>query len=374
MTGIFNLGNTQTFRGESIDSFAVEVDTLFNDLDTAVRFLRTESIRPMSGVHHSALAFLERQTYVTEFPRFENFKGADELTFRLEGVVDKIWEKIKGFFKWIYDKIADLFSSAEETPDVKPEEAKKVVEAVKQAVKAEESAGSSSASKQAVKAEESGGSSASKDEEISDEAIKKVKTAITKIRPMLRFSKNQDPVTDLELIKEAIENFKIISTNIIGLMNQEEISEDVVFNNTNSSKTQAEVDKKGNEKPEGKGVLLYAKFNKIQFLGVHSGSVEKKYYSLESEREDYEIVAMAKSLMEVGVNASLLAKDHKDAMNKVKTDVKAMESKISEKKADPKLGEKARLVMGVYVALMVTAENMIDTLNKCKSLVKIATS
>lgn len=358
MTGIFNLGNTQTFRGESIDSFAVEVDTLFNDLDTAVRFLRTESIRPMSGVHHSALAFLERQTYVTEFPRFENFKGGDELTFRMEGVVDQIWEKIKGFFKWIYDKIADLFSSAEETPDVKPEEAKKVVEAVKQA----------------VKAEESGGSSASKDEEISDEAIKKVKTAITKIRPMLRFSKNQDPVTDLELIKEAIENFKIISTNIIGLMNQEEISEDVVFNNTNSSKTQAEVDKKGNEKPEGKGVLFYAKFNKIQFLGVHSGKVEKKYYSLESEREDYEIVAMAKSLMEVGVNASLLAKDHKDAMNKVKTDVKAMESKISEKKADPKLGEKARLVMGVYVALMATATDMIDTLNKCKSLVKIATS
>ena len=363
MTGIFNLGNTQTFRGESIDSFAVEVDTLFNDLDTAVRFLRTESIRPMSGVHHSALAFLERQTYVTEFPRFENFKGGDELTFRMEGVVDQIWEKIKGFFKWIYDKIAGLFSTAEETPDVKPEEAKKVVEAVKQAVKAEESGGSSASNDEEKK-----------NQEISAEAIKKVKTAITKIRPMLRFSKNQDPVTDLELIKEAIENFKIISTNIIGLMNQEEISEDVVFNNTNSSKTQAEVDKKGNEKPEGKGVLLYAKFNKIQFLGVHSGSVEKKYYSLESEREDYEIVAMAKSLMEVGVNASLLAKDHKDAMNKVKSDVKALESKISEKKADPKLGEKARLVMGVYVALMVTAENMIDTLNKCKSLVKIATS
>ena len=363
MTGIFNLGNTQTFRGESIDSFAVEVDTLFNDLDTAVRFLRTESIRPMSGVHHSALAFLERQTYVTEFPRFENFKGGDELTFRMEGVVDQIWEKIKGFFKWIYDKIADLFSSAEETPDVKPEEAKKVVEAVKQAVKAEESGGSSVSNDEEKK-----------NQEISDEAIKKVKTAITKIRPMLRFSKNQDPVTDLELIKEAIENFKIISTNIIGLMNQEEISEDVVFNNTNSSKTQAEVDKKGNEKPEGKGVLLYAKFNKIQFLGVHSGKVEKKYYSLESEREDYEIVAMAKSLMEVGVNASLLAKDHKDAMNKVKTDVKAMESKISEKKADPKLGEKARLVMGVYVALMATASDMIDTLNKCKSIVKIATS
>ncbi len=363
MTGIFNLGNTQTFRGESIDSFAVEVDTLFNDLDTAVRFLRTESIRPMSGVHHSALAFLERQTYVTEFPRFENFKGGDELTFRMEGVVDQIWEKIKGFFKWIYDKITGLFSSAEETPDVKPEEAKKVVEAVKQAVKAEESGGSSASNDEEKK-----------NQEISDEAIKKVKTAITKIRPMLRFSKNQDPVTDLELIKEAIENFKIISTNIIGLMNQEEISEDVVFNNTNSSKTQAEVDKKGNEKPEGKGVLLYAKFNKIQFLGVHSGKVEKKYYSLESEREDYEIVAMAKSLMEVGVNASLLAKDHKDAMNKVKTDVKALESKISEKKADPKLGEKARLVMGVYVALMATATDMIDTLNKCKSLVKIATS
>lgn len=363
MTGIFNLGNTQTFRGESIDAFAVEVDTLFNDLDTAVRFLRTESIRPMSGVHHSALAFLERQTYVTHFPRFENSKGVDELTFRMEGVIDRIWEKIKEFFKWIYDKITSLFSSAEETPDVKPEEAKKVVEAVKAEVAKTSSSSSSSSSSN---------TSDEKKPDLSTEAIKKVKTAIQKIRPMLRFSKNQDPVNDLELIKEAIENFKIISTNIIGLMNQEEISEDAVFNNTNSSKTQAEVDKKGNEKPEGKGTLLYAKFNKIQFLGVHGGKVEKKYYSLQSEREDYEIIDMAKSLMEVGVNASLLAKDHKDAMNKVKTDVKALESKISEKKADPKLGEKARLVMGVYVALMATATDMIDTLNKCKSLVKIA--
>lgn len=362
MTGIFNLGNTQTFRGESIDSFAVELDTLFNDLGTAVRFLRTESIRPMSGVHHSALAFLERQTYVTHFPRFENSKGVDELTFRMEGVIDRIWEKIKEFFKWIYDKITSLFSSAEETPDVKPEEAKKVVEAVKAEVAKTSSSSSDSST------------SDEKKPDLSDETIKKVRTAIQKIRPMLRFSKNQDPVNDLELIKEAIENFKIISTNIIGLMNQEEISEDVVFNNTNSSKTQAEVDKKGNEKPEGKGTLLYAKFNKIQFLGVHGSKVEKKYYSLQSEREDYEIVDMAKSLMEVGVNASLLAKDHKDAMNKVKSDIKTLESKINEKKADPNLGDKAQLVMGVYVALMATADDMMDTLNKCKSLVKIATS
>lgn len=366
MTGIFSLGNTQTFRGESADGFAVEVDTLFNDLDTAVRFLRTESIKPMSGIHHSALAFLERQTYVTEFPRFENFKGADELTFRLEGVVDKIWEKIKGFFKWIYEKITGLFSTAEETPNIKPEEAKKVVEAVKQAVKTEESG---------AKAEESAGSSSdSKDkeegQEFSDLTIKKVKTAIKKTRGVLRFSKNQDPVYDLELIKEAIENFKIISNNIVGLMNQDEISEDVVFNNTNSSKTQAEVVKKDKDISTDKGALFYVNFRRIQFLGISGNSVEKKNYSLESDREDYDLVEMAKALMEVGVNASMLSNEHKTVMGNVKSDIKALESKINEKKADPKLGEKARLVMSVYVTLLYTATDMIDTLNKCKSLVK----
>lgn len=359
MTGIFSLGNTQTFRGESADGFAVEVDTLFNDLDTAVRFLRTESIKPMSGIHHSALAFLERQTYVTEFPRFENFKGTDELTFRMEGVVDKIWEKIKEFFKWIYEKITGLFSTAEETPNVKPEEAKKVVEAVKQAVKAEESAGSSGASKD----KEEG-------QEFSDLTIKKVKTAIKKTRGVLRFSKNQDPVYDLELIKEAIENFKIISNNIVGLMSQDEISEDVVFNNTNSSKTQAEVVKNSKDISTDKGALFYVNFRRIQFLGISGNSVEKKNYSLESDREDYDLVEMTKALMEVGVNASMLSNEHKTVMGNVKSDIKALESKINEKKADPKLGEKTRLVMGVYVTLLYTATDMIDTLNKCKSLVK----
>lgn len=359
MTGIFSLGNTQTFRGESADGFAVELDTLFNDLDTAVRFLRTESIKPMSGIHHSALAFLERQTYVTHFPRFENSKGVDELTFRMEGVVDKIWEKIKEFFKWIYEKITGLFKTAEETPNVKPEEAKKVVEAVKQAVKAEESADGSGASKDKEE-----------DQEFSDLTIKKVKAAIKKTRAVLRFSKNQDPVYDLELIKEAIENFKIISNNIIGLMNQDEISEDVVFNNTNSSKTQAEVAKNSKDISTDKGALFYVNFRRIQFLGISGNSVEKKNYSLESDREDYDLVEMAKALMEVGVNASMLSNEHKTVMGNVKSDIKALESKINEKKADPKLGEKARLVMSVYMTMYYTANDMIDTLNKCKSLVK----
>lgn len=366
MTGIFNLGNTQTFRGESAGGFAVEVDTLFNDLDTAVRFLRTESIKPMSGIHHSALAFLERQTYVTHFPRFENSKGVDELTFRLEGVVDKIWEKIKEFFKWIYDKIASLFSAAEETPSIKPEEAKKVVEAVKQAVKAEESAGKSE------KPADSSSASTDKEEgqEFSDLTIKKVKTAIKKSRSVLRFSKNQDPVYDLELIKESIENFKVISNNIVGLMNQDEISEDVVFNNTNSSKTQAEVVKKDKDISTDKGALFYVNFRRIQFVTINGTAVEKKNYSLESEREDYDLVEMAKALMEVGVNASLLSNEHKTVMTNVKSNMKALESKINEKRADPKLGEKTRVVMGVHVTLLYIATDMIETLNKCKSLVK----
>lgn len=401
MAGIFNLGKAQTFRGESIDAFAVEVDTLFNDLDTAVRFLRTESIRPMSGVHHSALAFLERQNHVKSFPRFENVTGTDELTLRLEGVIDTIWEKIKAFFKWIKEKIMELFGMNKEVEEIKPAEAKIVVDQVQKAVKVDAKKvetlmlgynGGTNIQKKDIQNADweivqnkglpnpqkklghsnlkiTDDNSNSKDPNFKIELIKEVRQAISKIRSLLRFSDKYNPVNDLEYIKDSIENIMIISKNVVSAIESDDVDVSELFKNITGSDLKKEISSK-EKSLDKEGCLFYGNFRKITFVTQKDNRPVKENFSLDASKDDYDPVEMVKNLMEVGVNASILSISHNKSLEAIKSNIDSIESKINSKKADPKLSEKTRLVMGTYMNLMYVAEDINRTLNKCKETVK----
>lgn len=115
MTGIFNLKFESRDQSNNFEYLFMHLETANKLKDTLVKYILPEEELNLIDYRLNNIPFTPSGY------RFESFSSRqDNMIYRTEGIIGTIWEKIKAFFKWILDKIKDLFGLNKESPTPPP--------------------------------------------------------------------------------------------------------------------------------------------------------------------------------------------------------------------------------------------------------------
>lgn len=115
MTGIFNLKFESRNQGSDFEYLFMHLETANKLKEKLIKYILPEDELNLIDYRLNNIPFTPSGY------RFESFASRqDNMIYRTEGIIGRIWEKIKAFFRWILDKIKGLFGLNKESPTPPP--------------------------------------------------------------------------------------------------------------------------------------------------------------------------------------------------------------------------------------------------------------